>query len=151
LNSLIIVLLIISAATPDRLFSQENDRELKSFMKLFPVEFLPFSISEDELVHIETSDLEKIPPDVDHRFLNLNLSATVENFALASIEINEGKKLLFHMEESKYPLSRKVFLTVVSKEGYPESSELFAAYEDGVSESFTYAIINSNKLIHRTV
>lgn len=68
----------------------------------------------------------------------------------ASIKIDNGKVILFHLEESDYPFVRKVFMTVFSKEGFPESTELFASYENGLDETFTYAILNQNKFIYRT-
>lgn len=151
INFLALLLTVSTSIAVTPLHSQEKKGALNEFLEIFPEHFLPFSISENELLDISTAEMKKISPDFQQHFLNLNTSATVGNFALASIRIDNGKRMLFHLEESQFPLSRKVYITVLSKSGYPESSELFAAYEDGINESFTYAIVNSNKLIHRTI
>lgn len=146
-----LILLIASITCTQAQDNTTSKQDFKSFVALFPEEYLPFSISENELYKFDKSDLKPIPEQYNAYFLNLNNSEKVSNYALAFINIDNGKKMIFHLEEMLYPLQRKVYVTVFSKEGFAESSVLFAAYSDGVQESFTYAVINLDKQIYRTI
>lgn len=135
---------------PSKIFAQDNGSDFGSFIELFPKQYMPFTISENELASIDKSSL-KIIPEEYRRFLPQNFSSRKsDTYAYASIELENGKFLVFHLEESSFPSVKKVFMTVFSEEGFPEATELFAAYESGVEESFTYAIVNKQMIIHRT-
>lgn len=149
-NTHLLLLGLTLIFTTSKIFSQSSESNFESFVELFPKHYLPFTISENELSNLDKTNLKVIPEEY-RRFLPQNFSSRKLNtYAYASVELDNGRFLLFHLEESTYPFVRKVFMTIFSNEGFPVATELFAAYENGVEESFTYAIVNESMLMHRT-
>ena len=131
-------------------YSQNPKTDFENFVQLFPEHYLPFAIAENELATIDKSELKLIPAK-DLHFLPFDKNnEQVDVYAYAAVDLEDGKKLLFHLVDSDYPFVREVYMSVYTAEGFPESTELFAAYENGVNESYTYAIVNQNKVMHRT-
>lgn len=135
---------------PTSIFSQEQNKSFSEFVEYFPEHYLPFSIAENELTKLDRTSISPIPKEFLHFLPQSFSSVDLTLYAYAAIDLENGKTLLFHLEESKYPFVRKVYMTVFSAEGFPEATELFASYERDFGEIYTYAIVNSQMVMHRT-
>lgn len=135
---------------PSVSYSQDLQKDFQAFVELYPDHYLPFSIAENDLPTLDNSKFKKIPSKYISYLPQHVINENVDVYAYAAIEMEDGKWLLFHLYESAYPFVREVYMTVYTAEGFPEATELFAAYENSLNETITYAIVNQRKVMHRT-